>query len=114
MPRSSAMYAGFAAAQRHLIQLNGGSSSAPVAFAAGAVSGIPEAMVATPFQVCSSFTVANASSLRSRRLLSSAGRNEQDHDAHGSSAAATVKSSLAPSTVLPRPPRLLAVNAAAH
>jgi len=61
MPRSSAMYAGFAAAQRHLIQLNGGVSSAPVAFAAGAASGIPEAMVATPFQVSNPFkTLAGA------------------------------------------------------
>lgn len=84
MPRSSAMYAGFAAAQRHLIQLNGGVSSAPVAFAAGAVSGIPEAMVATPFQVCDPST--SATLVRFSHVVSAvvSTQTRADHNAHSS------------------------------
>mmetsp|Transcript_1792 Transcript_1792/g.2535 ORF Transcript_1792/g.2535 Transcript_1792/m.2535 type:complete len:284 (+) Transcript_1792:179-1030(+) len=57
MPRSSAMYATYTWAQRgltaRLLPEKGGSTlaTAGVHFLAGGVSGIPEALVATPFQV---------------------------------------------------------------
>jgi len=51
MPRSSAMYAGYTFAHRELLRLNSNQSTAGVALAAGCLAGVPEAVVATPFQV---------------------------------------------------------------
>jgi len=51
MPRSSAMYASQSYAQRKLTAWNGGQSTTAVAVAAGLFAGVPEAVVATPFQV---------------------------------------------------------------
>eukprot|EP00976_Prorocentrum_cordatum_P034621 704028-Prorocentrum_minimum.AAC.1 len=51
MPRSSAMYASQTYAQRQLTAWNGGQATTSVAVAAGIFAGVPEAVVATPFQV---------------------------------------------------------------
>jgi len=51
MPRSSAMYASQSYATRQLAAWNGGQATTSVAVTAGIFAGIPEAIVATPFQV---------------------------------------------------------------
>lgn len=51
VPKSSAMYASFSVAKELIARLRGGRDNWLTSFCAGAVSGIPEALVMTPFQV---------------------------------------------------------------
>jgi len=51
IPKSSAMYAAYAQTRTLVTRARGGRDDALTSFCAGAVSGVPEALIVTPFQV---------------------------------------------------------------
>lgn len=51
VPKSSVMFAAYASARRLIARARGGLDDCATSFLAGAISGVPEAVVMTPFQV---------------------------------------------------------------